>query len=269
MCKNYIRPKFVKISKMKIAILIPSTSKGRDEWKDAKDTYLYKHTFKTLLLTYDDEHEYRFYIGIDRGDRIYDNPAVKLYFEKMASIMKNTSIEFMYMTDIKKGHLTVMWNRLFDKAFDDGHDYFFQCGDDIVFETKGWINESIRTLEASDGIGMTGPINNNPRILTQSFVSRRHMELFGYYFPPEIINWCCDDWINDVYKRVNHFYPLQEHRCNNVGGAPRYDINNDPFFVTSKFQDRLSKLRIFATRISEIDAIKIAEKLKEPTPDKI
>ena len=269
MCKNYIRPKFVKISKMKIAILIPSTSKGRDEWKDAKDTYLYKHTFKTLLLTYDDEHEYRFYIGIDRGDRIYDNPAVKLYFEKMASIMKNTSIEFMYMTDIKKGHLTVMWNRLFDKAFDDGHDYFFQCGDDIVFETKGWINESIRTLEASDGIGMTGPINNNPRILTQSFVSRRHMELFGYYFPPEIINWCCDDWINDVYKRVNHFYPLQEHRCTNVGGAPRYDINNDPFFVTSKFQDRLSKLRIFATRISEIDAIKIAEKLKEPTPDKI
>jgi hypothetical protein len=254
---------------MKIAILIPSTSKGRDEWKDAKDTYLYKHTFKTLLLTYDDEHEYRFYIGIDRGDRIYDNPAVKLYFEKMASIMKNTSIEFMYMTDIKKGHLTVMWNRLFEKAFDDGHDYFFQCGDDIVFETKGWINESIRTLEASDGIGMTGPINNNPRILTQSFVSRRHMELFGYYFPPEIINWCCDDWINDVYKRVNHFYPLQEHRCNNVGGAPRYDINNDPFFVTSKFQDRLSKLRIFATRISEIDAIKIAEKLKEPTSDKI
>lgn len=269
MCKNYIRPKFVKISKMKIAILIPSTSKGRDEWKDAKDTYLYKHTFKTLLLTYDDEHEYRFYVGIDRGDRIYDNPAVKLYFEKMASIMKNTSIEFMYMTDIKKGHLTVMWNRLFEKAFEDGHDYFFQCGDDIVFETKGWINESIRTLEASDGIGMTGPINNNPRILTQSFVSRRHMELFGYYFPPEIINWCCDDWINDVYKRVNHFYPLQEHRCNNVGGAPRYDINNDPFFVTSKFQDRLSKLRIFATRISEIDAIKIAEKLKEPTSDKI
>jgi hypothetical protein len=254
---------------MKIAILIPSTSKGRDEWKDAKDTYLYKHTFKTLLLTYDDEHEYRFYVGIDRGDRIYDNPAVKLYFEKMASIMKNTSIEFMYMTDIKKGHLTVMWNRLFEKAFEDGHDYFFQCGDDIVFETKGWINESIRTLEASDGIGMTGPINNNPRILTQSFVSRRHMELFGYYFPPEIINWCCDDWINDVYKRVNHFYPLQEHRCNNVGGAPRYDINNDPFFVTSKFQDRLSKLRIFATRISEIDAIKIAEKLKEPTSDKI
>lgn len=246
---------------MKIAILIPSTSKGRDDWKDAKDTYLYKYTFKTLLLTYDDDHEYRFYIGIDRGDRIYDNADVKQYFEKMASIMKNTSIEFIYMTDIKKGHLTVMWNRLFEKAYADGNDYFFQCGDDITFETKGWVNESIRTLESSNGVGMTGPINNNPRILTQSFVSRRHMELFGLYFPTEIINWCCDDWINDVYKRIGHFYPLANHRCDNVGGAPRYDINNDPLFAKYKFQDRLNKLRKLATRISELDATKIAEKL--------
>ena len=78
--------------------------------------------------------------------------------------------------------------------------------------------------------GVVGPINNNPRILTQSFVSRKHKELFGYYFPPEIINWFCDDWINEIYKKIGHFYPLTQHFCNNVGGQPRYEINNETAF---------------------------------------
>lgn len=247
---------------MKIAILIPSTSNGRD-WKTAKDTYLFNHTLKTFIITYDSEHEYRFYIGIDRGDRIYDNPEVKQYFERMVSVMKNISIEFVYMDGIQKGHLTVMWNRLFECAYNAGYDAFFQCGDDIVFETKGWINDCVDVMEKSNGIGMTGPINNNPRILTQSFVTRRHMELFGYYFPPEIINWCCDDWINDVYKNINHFYPLERHSCVNVGGNPRYDVNNDPIFFKYKFNARLEKLRAATVLISNRDTERIREKLNE------
>ena len=49
---------------MKIGLLIPSTSNGRNEWKTYKDTYLYNSTLKTFLLTYDQEHEYIFYIGV-------------------------------------------------------------------------------------------------------------------------------------------------------------------------------------------------------------
>lgn len=245
---------------MKIAVLIPSTSKGRD-WTNVKETYLYNHTLKTFVLSYDREHEYRFYVGIDRGDKIYDNPDVKQYLERMTSILKNTSIEFVYMDGIDKGHLTVMWNRLFEKSYADEYDYFFQCGDDISFETQGWVNESIRILEAHNGIGMTGPMNNNSRILTQSFVSRRHMDLFGRYFPEEIINWCCDDWINEVYKSIGYFLPLRHHFCNNIGGEPRYDINNDPIFRTHKFSSRLEKLRAESSRIAQRDAEKAREKL--------
>lgn len=244
-----------------IAVLIPSTSKGRD-WASVKETYLYEHTLKTFILTYDKEHQYRFYIGIDRGDRIYDNPEIKQYLEKMMSIMKNTSIEFIYMDGISKGHLTAMWNRLFLKAYEDGNDYFFQCGDDIVFATKGWINDCIRTLDASQQIGMTGPMNNNMRILTQSFVSRRHMDLFGYYFPVEIVNWCCDDWINQVYKTLGHFYPLTNHICHNIGGEPRYDINNDPSFMSFQVQFQLTRLRKESTRLADRDAKKAKKKLK-------
>jgi hypothetical protein len=247
---------------MKIAVLIPSTSRGRD-WSSVKETYLYIHTLKTFIITYDKEHEYRFYIGIDRGDRIYDNPELKQYLERMMSIIRNVSIEFVYMDSIVRGHLTVMWNRLFQIAYNEGYDYFFQCGDDIEFLTNGWVNDCIRTLEASGGIGMTGPMNNNARILTQSFVSRRHMDLFGCYFPVEIINWCCDDWINEVYRRISHFYPLTQHSCVNVGGTPRYDINNEPNFVTRQFNERLAKLRNDISRIAERDANIAVQKLNQ------
>jgi hypothetical protein len=240
---------------MKIAILIPSTSNGRD-WSSFKETYLYEKSLKTLLLTYNNEHNYRFYIGIDKGDRIYDSESVKTQLHRFASIMKNIEIDFVYMTGISKGHLTVMWNRLFQKAYDEGFDYFFQCGDDIEFKTAGWANACIDALSKSNGIGVAGPINNNVRILTQSFVSRKHMELFGYYFPPEIINWCCDDWINDVYKSIGKFYPLQNHLCINVGGPPRYDINNDPTMALN-FNHKLNKLREDCTKIVKRDVARI------------
>ena len=38
-------------------------------------------------------------------------------------------------------------------------------------------------LKSKNNIGLTGPINNNNIGLTQSFVSRKHMEIFNWYFP--------------------------------------------------------------------------------------
>jgi hypothetical protein len=217
---------------MKVGILIPSTSKGRI-WTTYLDSYLYNLTLKTFLLTYDQEHEYVFYIGVDKYDIIYDDKTQCENFRRFVSIMKNVRIDFIYMDGIEKGHLTKMWNRLFEKAYAENCDYFFQCGDDICFKTKGWINECIKMILLANGLGMTGPINNNPYILTQTFVSRKHMETFGYYFPEEIINWYCDDWINEVYKEINHYFPLTVHYCENAGGDPRYNINNDENFVVN------------------------------------
>ena len=223
---------------MKIGLLIPSTSNGR-KWDNYKETYLYINTLKSFLLTYDKEHSYTFYIGIDRNDNVYDDKLNQEELIRFCSIMKNIEIEFMYMDNISKGHLTIMWNVLFNKAYNDGCDYFFQCGDDINFKTTGWVNSCINVLKHTNNIGVAGPLNNNARILTQSFVSRKHMELFGYYFPPEIINWFCDDWINFVYKGMNKFYPLKEHKCDNVGGKERYVINNDKFNSQLDFQQKV------------------------------
>jgi hypothetical protein len=243
---------------MSLAILIPCTSNGRPEWKTIMDTYLYNFTLKTFLLTYDKDVISRFYIGYDEGDRIFANLEEQAKILRFLSVMKNVSIEFVSMKDIKKGHLTVMWNRLYEKAYNDGFNYFFQCGDDINFKTVGWIKECISILNEHNDIGLTGPVNNNNRILTQSFVSRRHMEIMGYFFPPEIINWCCDDWINEVY-RPDYFYPAMSHFCSNDGGAERYTINDNPFFKNDfiSYQKNTIQLRTSILPLVRRDKLKL------------
>ena len=210
---------------MKIGILIPTTTNNR-KWNSYNDTYLHNIMLRSFLLSYDEEHEYIFYLGIDKGDKIMDNINTINQINSLKNAYKNIDFQFIYMTGIAKGHLTIMWNRLFKKALDDECDYFFQCGDDIKFKTKGWINDSIKILSENNNIGISGPNNNNYEIITQSFVSRKHFDLFGYYFPEELINWYCDDWINLVYKQINAFYPLKNHYCANNGGEPRYNIHN-------------------------------------------
>ena len=243
---------------MKIGILIPSTSKGRN-WLCYKESYLYNITLKTFLLSYDKEHSYEFYIGIDRGDPILDKDESKNGINNLKKVFKNLNFDFIYMDGITKGHLTVMWNRLFKKALDDNCDYFYQCGDDIEFKTKGWINDSIKKLQENKNIGLTGPINNNSRILTQSFVSRNHYNLFGYYFPEEIINWCCDDWINEVYKNINAFFPLLNQYCVNIGGNPRYVINNNSAYHLN-MQNNTMLLRQECSELVKRDVIRITNK---------
>jgi hypothetical protein len=246
---------------MKIGLLIPSTSNGR-EWKNGKESYLYKITIKSFILsTLEDKekHNYIFYIGIDKEDKILDTVEFKHEVNRLIMIFKNIEIKYYYMDGIAKGHLTVMWNVLFKEALKDGCDYFFQCGDDIEFQTKGWINDCIKQLQTNNNIGLTGPINNNARILTQSFVSRKHYDLFGYYFPEEIINWFCDDWINEVYKGLNAYFPLQSHLCINIGGPPRYTINNDST-INLNFNRSVNIMREKCTHIVKRDLMRVSFK---------
>ena len=243
---------------MKIGFLIPSTSKGRP-WLTFKDMYLYAHTLRSFLTTYDMEHSYTFYIGVDHDDPLFTQQSIIKQFKRFIGIMKNVTITFLPFNDIPKGHLTKMWNRLFKKAYEDSCDYFFQCGDDITFQTKGWVNACIEVLEKNNNIGVTSPIcRNNQLILTQSFVSRKHMDIFGIYFPEEIINWGCDDWINIVYK-PKHFFPLMSYFCNNVGGRERYVVDNDHSFYDN-YRENLFALRKRVHTLTHQTYIPILEK---------
>ena len=237
----------------KIAALILATSKNRDTWAMMQDTYLYQLTLKTFLLTIDKEHSYVFYIGIDKDDRIFDNETQKREINRFSKVFPNIEFKFIIMENIPKGYVTLMWNKLFEYAYKSDCDYFYQCGDDMEFKTKGWINDGIKVLKQHNNIGMTGPINNNNRILTQAFVSRKHMEIFGWFFPKEIKNWCCDDWYNMVYH-PKYLYPLYNHCAENKGGQPRYTIDNNPNFTGDnqmKFGMNVKQLRVQTAKLAE------------------
>jgi hypothetical protein len=211
---------------MKIGIIIPATS------KDHEHETIFQSLLSKSIISFcnssDKEHEYIFYIGIDKEDILYDNLNNQNELKKLMNLYSKTnSIKFIYMTGINKGHLTIMWNRLANAAYNEGCDFFYQCGDDILYKTKGWVNDSIKVLSNNKYIGVTGPFNNNKTILTQTFVSRRHIDIFGYYFPEEITNWYCDDWINEVYKKCGLRFALGRHVAINVGGKPRYNPKSD------------------------------------------
>ena len=249
----------------KIAILTLATSKSRDNWISIKDSYFYNMTLKTFLYTHNKEYKYILYIGIDEDDRIFDKKYNQQEILRYSKVFPNIEICFVVMKNIDKGHVTKMWNVLFKDAYDKNCDYFYQCGDDIEFKTPGWIKDSIEKLQKNDNIGLTGPINNNNRILTQAFVSRKHMEIFGWFFPEQIKNWCCDDWYNMVYY-PKYLYPLHNHLSVNNGGQPRYDIHNIKNFTgpnNQTFAANVNKLRNETQQIANYHKKLIEKYVKE------
>ena len=238
---NYLNIYYYYISMTyKIGVLIPSTTNMRD-WKYLRDTTLFNVFLKSFLITYNKEYSYTIYLITDDDDKLYSKKTEKNALERFIKIMRNVDIKFISSNGIPKGWVTHMWNRAFKQAYDDGCDYFFQSGDDIKFLTKGWVEVSIKLLKENDNLGMTGPLDigrikfgseeskpgGSRFIQTQSFVSRKHYELFGYYFPPEIKNWFCDDWITKIYY-PKYFYQI-DHYIENQGGKPRYEVIGEIF----------------------------------------
>lgn len=210
---------------MKVAFLVPTTSRNRD-WKTIEETYLYKYFLQSLPSTLSKQnYKYTVYLGIDHDDKLFNEEKIK---EKLKELFKKVDLKTIYLSGIEKGHVTEIWNRLFKKAYEEGNDYFYQCGDDIYFNSKynkrqlKWLDICIDKLKRNNNIGVTSPICwPNDKILTQTLVSRKHMEIFGFYFPKQIKNWWCDNWINAVYA-PNHLYILKAYIVENRGGDPRY-----------------------------------------------
>ena len=245
----------------KIGMLLIATSRGRD-WKTIKESYLYRIFLKSFLLMMDKEYKYVVYVGIDKDDPLLDNEANQQFFKKFSKVFTNVEFDFIiFDKSVKKGHVSAMWNIVHKKAYEENCDYFYQCGDDILFETKGWTTDCINMLLKHNNIGLTGPRNNNNRILTQSFVSRKHMEIFGWYFPEEIANWGIDDWYNYVYQ-PNYFYPLDNHFCSNNGGVPRYNPNLNSCFYNN-YQMNLQELRNKSYQLAQKHKILIKNNIEK------
>ena len=211
-----------------VALLVPATSNMR-LYLNFKDTDLYKYLFKSFFTTYDPEHNYTIYLGIDSSDKFYNDNDVKNEIIRYISVMKNTKIKFIYLNNSFKGDPAGIWTYLYKLSYEDNN-YFIQVGSDIYFQDKGWVNDAINELKNHRNLGVVGlqdlgrlQYNPNDKLLTQSIVSKIHMDIFNFYFPPEIKSWCCDDFITDIYEKHNLVYRIKQGFFN-MGGEPRYNI---------------------------------------------
>ena len=186
----------------RVAIIVPVTSR-KCNYQKVEDTHVLKTLVTAFKRTYSRRYHYKIYLGFDRGDKYYDNEKniseIKEYFNNFIK-NKYCQIDVLGFDDTMNSPAQV-WTKLFKQALSDGHDYFFQIGDDIDILTSDWDHIFITSLQNNGNFGVVGPRDlGNNFILTQSFVHKTHYKIFGYYFPPSIKNWFCDDWMHGVYK---------------------------------------------------------------------
>lgn len=210
--------------KKKIVLLMPMCSRNMN-FSKFEDIPFIKYGFPQFIKTIEsDEYDYSIYIGIDDDDNFYlkyQDDLQKIYENINVFVLKNCS------------HNPVRaWNKLFEKAYHNDFDYFFQIADDVSILNARWTTEFIKRLEKQNNIGTVGPCewtNYNQRskgnvkiVIENNFVSRYHYEIFQYFFHPEIKNWFCDDWITSVYDE--DAYMMKEISCKNMIRDSRYNI---------------------------------------------
>lgn len=203
------------------AFLVPSTTRFRD-WEKAEDTYLWNVFCKSL-----DDHcpavPITVFVGYDEDDPIYSQENERLKFN---AIWMKFNLVWVPQNE-EKGNVVAIWNNLHKFARKHKFQWFKVCGDDIRFPNDpAWLRVFQKQLVKQDYIGWAAGWSNNDQIATQFLIHNTHWQIFEFIYPPQLKNYYCDDWLNQVYsdkfKYWRRDYPLL-----NVGGTPRYNPKMD------------------------------------------
>jgi len=213
----------------RIAFLVPATTHKRD-WTDYTETDLYMFLMKSL-----EEHppsgvEITILVGYDHDDTMYSVAENRMRFNAVFPF----TIKWYEYDGSYKGKPTWIWNSLGDIAVNQGFEWFKALGSDIIVpKDKGWIGKMINDLKKSKKVGLSAGDSGNPELpMTQFLIHKTHIQIFGWIFPPQIENWGCDNWIQEVYpEKYIHYSP--HLKLLNLGGSPRYEIKFSRKYITA------------------------------------
>jgi hypothetical protein len=226
-----------------IAILVPICSRNRN-YTTLQDIPLLTCLYNSFLQTKNANYTYDFFIGFDDDDLFYNTHYTEL-LHHFPNVYKLEGCQHAPAT---------AWNKLAQYAYTfptTTFDYFFQVGDDIVLKTNNWTTVFVEKLKLYNDVGVVGPCNllnysqrisaGKPYVIENAFVSRKHLDIFGFFFHPNIKNWYCDDWLTQVYKP--YFSEIQtDILCTNT----IYDIRYIPELcnnITTLIEDSRKMLK--------------------------
>ena len=213
---------------VKVAFCIPSTTNNRDEWLKAEDSYLWQ-ILCTSLDRYTPQHDIKLFVGYDEDDRIYSIADERLKFKARFTKFK---IEWFPMVNLK-GKVTTIWNKLGEEALKQDYHYIKLLGDDIRMPNDiGWLGCMINKLKKNNNIGWSAGYSNNDAIATQFLVHKTHYDIFNFFYPNEIPNWTCDDFLFQIYPEKFRNW-IRSYPLLNVGGQPRYEIQFNEKFLNA------------------------------------
>ncbi len=198
----------------KIAFCIPTTSNDRD-WTEFNQSYLNRIIAKTIPKTYN----IKLFVGYDETDKLFSKP------ENRPDNIENILIEWIMFSENYKGNPCGIWTSLGYEAVRQNYEYLMVCGCDISMpKNEIWLEVFINKLKENNNIGYSAGWSNNDQIPTQFLIHKKHLEIFGFIFPPQIRNWQCDNYIYDLYGKYGNW--LKDYHLLNVGGEPRYTPDN-------------------------------------------
>jgi hypothetical protein len=200
---------FNRKEKRRIGILTLSKNDLEFVQKSSFFQLLLPSFFKTISQEELVQNEIIIYLGYDQEDPVFDRNHEKAVEYSKMFIPKDKEVRFTikYYKLPRYKRLTLYWNILAWAAYRDDCDYLFQLNDDTILLNSNWLTQFIAKLTQNNNHGVIGPndVLWNCKFITQAFVSRKHIETFGWMFPPRIRDWFSDNWISLVYGKDNSF----------------------------------------------------------------
>jgi hypothetical protein len=219
--KQHMSSKECMSNQDKIVFIIPSTSRNMN-YQNIEDSPLINTLYKSLKKH--DISNYQFVIGFDDDDDFYLN-----HVEKLKSNLPD-NFHFHFYNNFDKSYVCIV-NQLADTAINEyGAEYLYVFADDLKIYQLDYIDKFIQYFKTKNNICLGWGIDEgNHRICTHPLVHKKHVELLGYFYPKEIKNWFCDDWITEVYTKLNKIVKSDDSVFQNTMTAQeskRYEIVN-------------------------------------------
>ena len=219
-----------------IGLLIAFTTRGT-ALTGPQDLLFFRYTIPTFLNNRC-RSRLTFYLGYDHDDPYFqEHPEAaaqlsQLLHKTLAAAPLGLAVDYQLhcVQNPSRSNPCYVWNSLAARAVQDGCEYLYQLGDDISFQCDYWDQWYLRVLQSHDNLGVTGCYTSQYNIITQLFLHRRHLEIFGSLFPPAFKNWASDRWVNHVYapEYVYPIHPTLFSGTNNLlatGPVQRYEID--------------------------------------------